>query len=90
MEYNGKLYGKFAGRYFDTGKTSEDWDSMEKRIIDLELEISNQSEGTVEQNMYNGKTILDLCNEFRNDTSNSLNLDIWMKLKLENKKRNEK
>jgi len=29
MEYKGKLYGKVAGGYFPTGKTSEDWDKLE-------------------------------------------------------------
>jgi len=29
MEYIGKLYGKLSGKYFDTGKTSEDWDELE-------------------------------------------------------------
>ena len=30
MEYQGKLYGKLGGKkYFDTGKTSEDFDTME-------------------------------------------------------------
>ena len=29
MEYKGKLYGKLGGMYFDTSKTSEDWDKLE-------------------------------------------------------------
>lgn len=29
MEYKGKLYGKFGKKYFDTGKTANDWDNME-------------------------------------------------------------
>lgn len=37
IEYKGKLYGKtISRRYFDTGKTSEDWDKMKKRIEELE------------------------------------------------------
>ena len=31
MEYNGKLYGKFRNKYFDTGKTSKDYDLLEKQ-----------------------------------------------------------
>lgn len=29
MEYHGKLYGKLGLMYFDTGKTSDDWDALE-------------------------------------------------------------
>jgi hypothetical protein len=29
MNYKGKLYGRAGGEYFDTGKTSEDWDELE-------------------------------------------------------------
>ncbi len=29
MKYNGKLYGKVGGIYFDTGLTSNDWDELE-------------------------------------------------------------
>lgn len=28
MNYKGKLYGKIAGKYFDTGVTSEDYDRL--------------------------------------------------------------
>ncbi len=39
MEYKGKLYGHLGGRvYFDTGKITDDWDTMEKRITELEAE----------------------------------------------------
>ena len=31
MNYKGKLYGKIAGKCFDTGKTSSDWDKLEER-----------------------------------------------------------
>jgi hypothetical protein len=30
MEYHGKLYGKFGNKYFDTGKTSKDFDKLER------------------------------------------------------------
>jgi len=40
MKYIGKLYGRFdARKYFDTGKTSEDWDAMEQKIKELEEEV---------------------------------------------------
>jgi len=35
MNYKGKLYGKIAGKYFDTGVTSEDYD----RLIEQNAEI---------------------------------------------------
>ena len=31
MQYQGRLYGKIGREYFDTGKTSEDWDALEKQ-----------------------------------------------------------
>jgi hypothetical protein len=39
MEYKGKLYGHLGGKmYFDTGKTADDWDALEKRVSELEAE----------------------------------------------------
>ncbi len=35
MQYHGKLYGKIGEKYFDTGKTADDFDTMEKRISEL-------------------------------------------------------
>ena len=32
MKYNGKLYGKVGGIYFDTGLTSNDWDELESKV----------------------------------------------------------
>jgi len=32
MEYHGKLYGKIGNKYFDTGKTSKDFDDMCKLL----------------------------------------------------------
>ena len=29
MEYEGKLYGKIGGKYFDTGKTTDEWDKLQ-------------------------------------------------------------
>ena len=37
MEYKGKLYGKIAGKYFDTGKTAQDYDNL----VELLKEASN-------------------------------------------------
>ncbi len=38
MEYNGKLYGKVGNKYFDTSKTSEDFDKLEKEKAELQAE----------------------------------------------------
>jgi hypothetical protein len=35
MNYKGKLYGKIAGQYFDTGKTADDYDEAIKVIRNL-------------------------------------------------------
>lgn len=36
MKYTGKLFGHLGGkRYFDTGKTSEDWDRLESDKAEL-------------------------------------------------------
>lgn len=48
MNYKGKLYGKFRNKYFDTGKTSKDYDLLEKqnkKMLEM-LEIILQSENT--------------------------------------------
>ena len=37
MEYTGKLYGKIGNKYFDTGRTSEEFDSFQKKAIELLL-----------------------------------------------------
>jgi len=31
VKYCGPLYGKIAGKCFDTGKTSDDWDALEAK-----------------------------------------------------------
>lgn len=40
MEYTGKLYGCISGIYFDTGKTSKDYDKLEKRVKELEFDAT--------------------------------------------------
>lgn len=34
MEYKGDLYGKVGGKYFKTGKTSDDWDKLENNKLE--------------------------------------------------------
>ena len=50
MEYHGKLYGKIGHKYFDTGKTSTDYDKIESDKIELvkmlKRMLSNYDEGT--------------------------------------------
>lgn len=41
MEYHGKLYGKIGHKYFDTGKTSADYDKLESEKQEL-LEMLNE------------------------------------------------
>jgi len=35
MQYEGKLYGNMGRKYFDTGKTTEDWDALWSSVIML-------------------------------------------------------
>jgi hypothetical protein len=52
MEYNGKLYGKIGNKYFDTGKTSNDFDEMFEMLQKLIVTFSGQ-----ELELYQGKRI---------------------------------
>lgn len=45
MEYTGRLYGKFQGTYFETGKTSKDYDNL----ITLLEETKNAYECWIEE-----------------------------------------
>lgn len=49
MNYSGKLYGRIANKYFDTGKTSDDWDNLERKIAKLEKEKQTNSESEFKQ-----------------------------------------
>jgi hypothetical protein len=50
MEYHGKLYGKVGHRFFDTGKTSKDFDKLErdnsKMLKMLKRMLENYDKGT--------------------------------------------
>lgn len=39
MNYKGKLYGCVNGAYFDTGKTSDDWDIVEAQDKTLIVKV---------------------------------------------------
>jgi hypothetical protein len=43
MRYIGKLYGKLANKYFDTGKTSDDYDELEKQVERLKGIVSGKT-----------------------------------------------
>jgi len=45
MNYTGKLYGKLGSIRFDTGKTADDWDSMEKEVSELREQVRKLREG---------------------------------------------
>lgn len=49
MEYHGKLYGKSALGYFDTGSTTDDWDAMVAKIKQLEHQNSPTKTPTTHQ-----------------------------------------
>ena len=48
MNYKGKLYGKIAGKYFDTGVTSEDYDGLIEQNREL-VEMLERAKSEFEQ-----------------------------------------
>jgi hypothetical protein len=75
MEYHGKLYGHLGGKmYFDTGKTSDDWDALEKRVAELEAENQALRQPPVIGSVCRCKR----CNcEIKNDVGDSLCAECW-------------
>jgi hypothetical protein len=65
MKYEGKLYGKIGRKYFDTGKTSDDWDKLEKRNKEANefiLDIANLLEMEIDGIGFDGITFtIDEC-----------------------------
>ena len=48
MNYIGKLYGRHIGEYFDTGRTSAEWDQLEaekKELIEALTNLLNAVHG---------------------------------------------
>lgn len=41
MRYIGKLYGKVGNKYFDTGKTANEFDCLELEVIKLQQTIKD-------------------------------------------------
>ena len=42
MKYIGKLYGKLGGKYFDTGKTSNDFDMTNEENLNTFIKFINE------------------------------------------------
>ena len=48
MKYNGPIYGRIGPRkYFDTGRTSAEWDAMESEIESLKKDVARLNSGTI-------------------------------------------
>lgn len=43
MEYKGKIFGRIGKKYFDTGKTTDDWDRMENMVENLKLKVDRKN-----------------------------------------------
>lgn len=41
MNYIGKIYGKVGSKYFDTGKTTEDWETNELELAEARELLSS-------------------------------------------------
>ena len=58
MKYNGKLYGKIGNKYFDTSKTSEDFDNVVQALIESNKMIVVMLEKNIGGGRHIGKTYL--------------------------------
>lgn len=48
MEYQGKLYGKIGGKYFDTGKTTDEWDKLQAIAGQVDAIVNRQNRFIIE------------------------------------------
>lgn len=72
MEYEGKLYGKLGFKqYFDTGKTSKDWDSMKRKIAELNEELSKLRQDAVSGAVCQRELLLDFAEYSENDNTST-------------------
>ena len=55
MEYKGKLYGKLFNKHFEIGKTTDDWDKLEKENEELKR-VVNEYENKLLSCNYCGST----------------------------------
>lgn len=80
MEYKGKLYGHLGGKmYFDTGKTANDQDVLEKRVSELEAEKQALRQPLVSGSLrYDEKLLIDLwykrnpCHELNSNSGEDI------------------
>jgi hypothetical protein len=65
MEYHGKLYGRIGpNQYFETGKTSEDWDIFESKIEELTESYQLEQEENIRL-VAIGESFVDEVNELK-------------------------
>ena len=65
MEYIGKLYGKIAGKYFDTGATSDDWDDLKEKIDELQTKLNKSNHNIIPTDI----RIIEKANEYNSEFS---------------------
>jgi hypothetical protein len=78
MQYKGKLYGNIGGKlYFDTGKTSEDWDNLEKEVESFRSRVIEELEG-VKKDMEAKIRAVDTSPNFNDDEKHMIKFGITM------------
>lgn len=77
MQYHGKLYGSIGNRrYFDTGKTSDDFDSLTERVNELEEWLTEYRDQLKKENVFHKNTgIINAINELLNPELYDTNRD---------------
>jgi len=76
MEYKGKLYGHLGGKmYFDTGKTADDWDALEKRVSELEAENQALRQPLVSGSLVSPDAIQKEAERFQKATANKMAIE---------------
>lgn len=53
MEYKGRLFGRIHNKYFDTGKTADDWDNLEQKIKELEYQLESGAKYVCDEHLSN-------------------------------------
>lgn len=61
MDYTGKLYGRVSGAYFDTGKTTNDWDRLWNEPAEKLKEYYQRLNEVLDTNGQLTKEDLQLC-----------------------------
>jgi len=89
MDYKGKLYGKIGNKYFDTGKTSEDWDRLESNKVELPSDEDIEDESESRWEVIIDKDYID--SKFEDGKAQGfIEGAKWIKEKLTNKKQDER